>query len=1448
MAWLQDLLGIGKKIYNLPQTASQTRAATVTRLALSNKPVNGVMGFGDYAKSIAAPIQGATNTVRSIPAIAYGVKGAVTPGQSFKGNIEAFNRVVPTASFATNATQHAVDQGTLPKFARTITAAGDLAGGMVLPAPGIGKVGALERALPIQRLAGYTGLRAAEGYGYGAANELARSGDFKAANRAGEFGALTAGVGNIALSPRLTKAAGDHFVEAYRIGEHANELTKKINAPIPKNRIIDNLPGGVPVRSGMFTEVKDNTNQEIFDAMVNRGKENGKGARYMKAVPGNTRTVQDSYGTGNILSVQPDNPKFIDQLNRLKTKEDAKVVIRRGSDPKANAVAANIEAKMAKGAPVQGPLPEPKAVPVAKGSKLATETPEAVRANLQSKIDNLETRVYGSATSDFKPTGTKGAGKIGGVTRGLQEKTSGIVAKGLATENPLLRSIARGVRGLFGNSGNSATQTAKLGAMRGGIDDAVQLANDFHAYGQSLVNKDKGSLERLHAVLDPDLAKVKVSEASLKPEEKQALAALREVSDVINDSNYAQGRISKELWEKNRGGKYIARAYEAYDLPPEVSKALSTSRGKLDLGQFTSRKAVDQWKVDEAIRDPFYLMGKRLQQTFANDAVGQYGSFISKNPDMVSAVERPGFTKLADSKAWGELSGKYVRQDVLEGIKGFYSDHKAIQGLYDALNAYDKLAPRQFLKATKTVYNPATRLGNQIGNRTFALLNGIDPFKFEATLQGYAKKALKENDPLVRFMRKNGVLGTDMSKKEIVQRMADLGVEPKGLAKVDEFIKKTYGNADDHAKIAAFKYWIDKGKTAEEALTKVRNGFQDYNTVGLFYDLGAKTPLFGNAFVRFQGDLTRILKNAALENPLGVLGLVGGIAAMGDFASNLSGETPKDRQTREDRTGAPKLPYTDISLAFQTPYGEVNAARLFGLYAQTPAGGDSAVTSQISKQLPFQIPTDKESFLKNAGSDVLVGPAISTLTDTDFRGKSIADPNQNKYQPSTLTTTEKNLNRARFLERSYAPPFANALEDVGQAAAGNKDFYGKERTVPQAVARLGGVKVEQYGPQQAKEERDRQSQRAEALRGVVRKQIDDVQEQLKDGKISEETANARIRSLTEQLTSVGGKQYEISDDAPKNLWETAKVYGKGAIKDPTNTLEALFTDERLRKVNGDTAIFERQLGLDKQDLGNKDTQVDHKVALALGGSNNQNNLEIISAEDNAKKGVLETRLMRQVAAGEITKAEAQKQELNWREAIKSLTGTEKAEASQQVKQQAEPVTQPTKDSRDAFKKSGKVFDVIGGVVYSLSPTGKVQTQTYSAYQGKIDDATYSQKLKEVKSSKDYAGYLSLQEARLKALEEQKGSLDKNRDAAKIITLETKQKSILSEVSKYQEKGGFPQAKAKKAKARKTVVVRGAKSLGHPTAPRAKRGKRARRVKAYAKASSRVTGAYLASIK
>jgi len=890
----------------------------------------------------------------------------------------------------------------------------------------------------------------------------------------------------------------------------------------------------------------------------------------------------------------------------------------------------------------------------------------------QTKLSDIENKVYGSETK-LGDTGNKeNLGFIGNKLRSAEIKANEVVSNGLTSQNKVVRGVATLFQDLFGGAGKSQEQLSQKSQFRGGTDYATKIAGDTQNYVYNLLNNDTKSLERVHSVLDPEISKIKIDEGSLTANEKEALKMVREVSDFINDTNHRLGFISDELWQKNRGGKYLARAYETFDYPPEVADFIKNKSLKFDLNPFKKRTEMTDWKKENAITDPAYLIGKRLQQTLFNSEVKKYTDWAMKS-GLISDTQKAGYVQLSDSKAYGEAAGKWIRKDALEDIKGFFVSNDIGQKAYDILNWYDRNPLRRGQKMLKTVFNPAVRLGNRTGNYVFAWLNGINPVTF-AKNKSWAKNAINSNDPIYRYAIQNGITGSDITKADITRISAELkrGVNDiNTLQKINAWAKESYGRVDDVSKVAAFKTWLDRGVSPQEALNRTRRGFQDYNMVGMLYDLGAKIPILGNPFVRFASESIRITKNAAVDHPFRLVATLGAWKLFTDVMSRMSGEDEKDRKTRESRVGASHLPFTNISTNVQTPYGEINASRLLGFsstFTPEDTGKLGSLGTDISKYAPFQNPLDA----RNYTNDPIIGPVISLAIDKDFRGKSIADPKQNKYTGSLLTPGEQNLNRLGYAARSYLPPSFTDLYNIGASVQGKENVYGQVKTPLQSILRTyPGIKIEQFGPKEAEATRQRNADYNAYELDYIQKQINAVKKQQAEGKITPQQAQKRIDSLNrEKITSQsdGERTFETSPEAPKDIMERISLATKATVTNPTNALkviQAIFTEEKMRKLSGDTLIFERETNLNKTK--EKGDAVDHIIPLSLGGDNSDKNKRYISAEANQEKAKLETSLARKLANNEITGKEARKQIKNFMDKYSAdFTPTTSTEATSET--------------------------------------------------------------------------------------------------------------------------------------------------------------------------------------
>ncbi len=164
------------------------------------------------------------------------------------------------------------------------------------------------------------------------------------------------------------------------------------------------------------------------------------------------------------------------------------------------------------------------------------------------------------------------------------------------------------------------------------------------------------------------------------------------------------------------------------------------------------------------------------------------------------------------------------------------------------------------------------------------------------------------------------------------------------------------------------------------------------------------------------------------------------------------------------------------------------------------------------------------------------------------------------------------------------------------------------------------------------------------------------------------TIRKQVKATIDLKPSVASinQGYVKSKDAPQNIGETIGTYGKATITDPLATIQAVIGGNPVRKVTGNAVILERKQGLGGLDEGDKITQVDHIIPLSLGGTNEQSNLQIITAQENMAKAKIEVQLGKQLASGQITKKQAQEKIKNRRDEIPNLPKTEQIQLAQDL--------------------------------------------------------------------------------------------------------------------------------------------------------------------------------------
>lgn len=660
------------------------------------------------------------------------------------------------------------------------------------------------------------------------------------------------------------------------------------------------------------------------------------------------------------------------------------------------------------------------------------------------------------------------------VTRPIERGVNKIIGAAQESGIPGVVGVGRVFQGFSREAGVSPELLQQKRLMQGGAEYGQIIGADFTATGKDISSE---SSSRIWATIDKPRGKelkLDTNEANLTQDERIEREKIINVIDYITNYNLEHGFITpKQASNPN----YITRMYSPFEESSVYNGAERSTKDSL-LNQFKKRdEQVSEELLSKEIKDPYYIVGKKIAQSYQAGAVVDYFNALNAS-GQVSLTPKRGYVKLGQSKIYGEAKGKYVPKGIAEDINGFQYNMGVMNGFNDMITAYDQWGIRRGKKAALTILNPAVRLGNQVTNRAmFSNMGGINPIQFNKEYMKIGSQIANRSPYYIEAVR-NGLIGTDIMSGQLKGSLEQYGVEPNVAQQAYRWLKKSYSNADDKARITAYKIYRERGYSEAEAANMTQRSFQDYKSVGFFYDIAAKTPIIGNAFVRFAGDSVRIAKNAAIDHPLRSVATIAMWATFVNAMSKWSGESEEDKKTREDRFGSPKIPFTDISLEVQTPWGAVNVARFLPYYQLNEVGGELSRFLPI-QQLPVDYQNGQLSVKPEAFQDPLLGQIGQLIADTDFRGRKISDPENNTYAKGVpgsdkytpLDAVSQNLNRARFLATQNIP-MGREADALISAAAGKPDVYGKTRSLPQALGRSMGVKVEQFGPEQAKKQRD----------------------------------------------------------------------------------------------------------------------------------------------------------------------------------------------------------------------------------------------------------------------------------------------------------------------------------------------------------------------------------------
>lgn len=709
------------------------------------------------------------------------------------------------------------------------------------------------------------------------------------------------------------------------------------------------------------------------------------------------------------------------------------------------------------------------------------------------------------------------------VAKPLENFVTKQTKKALQSENKIKRNVAEIATGWFNGLARTDREIANkrrlVGEQEASFIKGKQVAHQLH----NLIGNDIEMARRVHAAMDPDIYKEgeRLTYDQLNDQEKALYDSLREINDRTHQLNYDEGFISEKTYEKYKD-KYIGRGYEVYeDGIEDLEKELFVDT-KLGLEIYKQRREIDQWKIDNKVKDPIYLTVNRMIRTERNMAVKRYADIV--NSTLAKEEASPGYSKIT-GKNYGSLDGKYVPNYIVEDFKGYHFANSIMDNIYEASQIYDKTKVRQLLKRVHTVYSLPVQFGNFMSNHAFAFSAGVNIVQLWKNIpQAYKELNSKSGDFLT--LLEEGIVNENILTKDL--RLTDEGKKAmktkKGLMrfinKADDKAKNIYSGSDDLMKLAAYKALRKVGYTKDESIQRVFEGFQNYASVGKVWDLAAKLPIFGNPYIKFQADLMRIVKNSTLKRPLTTAAFLSSVQLMTYLLSKYyTGESDDEREIRESRPFIPKIntPFKNIPLVARLDNKEVNLARFLSPYYEYDIPGEDWL-QQITRFTPLQVqvsnPDTGERTIRLKTSDVLLGPFVQAfITNRDFRNKPVTDPDANKYSDSGLTLTERLANQVVYVGRSIVPLYST-IDDTRRSILYGEDYYGRDKTALDIiVSRL--VKVQTWDSNTTKDQVIKSlksinykakeiNTKITTINNKFAKDVEELNTRLKDGVITQE--------------------------------------------------------------------------------------------------------------------------------------------------------------------------------------------------------------------------------------------------------------------------------------------------------------------------------------------------------
>jgi len=467
--------------------------------------------------------------------------------------------------------------------------------------------------------------------------------------------------------------------------------------------------------------------------------------------------------------------------------------------------------------------------------------------------------------------------------------------------------------------------------MTGGLADAIFTKKVFNER-DVLIRKPLNELQR--ELSQPVFEKVKFAYDKI---------------DELGKGLVDEGVLASGKYEENVG-EYMHQYYQKYiDAKGTMfGGAKPAIKGTKKLSEDLTQEGIEALG---RVENPGYVIGRTIME-MTKDL--EAAKMFNKVNDVYATTKNiPGFTKLSDSRKYGNLAGKYV------------PDYIGKEILPEMIATTEKsMADRVMgeFKFMKVVMSPAAMARNMTSNFILnywklGLIPG-DKVYFKAA------KAMKEGDlnKYVKLAKPLGWKADSMAFNEL-NVLLD-GATGKGIKGFYDGVKdkmaNMYQGEESYAKMAAFIKQVDNGISPKEAWKAAESATFNYAEVTPFIRK-MRTAWWGAPFITFPLKATPLAIETAAKNP-------GRISVIAKIRNAIEEQSDYDETMREKATEAQwvkdgffvKLPMKDsegrsafFDLTYILPFGDLISGQFLDRNVSRETGVKESIVTAAASKNPF---------------------------------------------------------------------------------------------------------------------------------------------------------------------------------------------------------------------------------------------------------------------------------------------------------------------------------------------------------------------------------------------------------------------------------------------------------------------------------------------------------------